>query len=383
MKLRFRPLLALGLVVALGAGAIVFQAGAKDARTSNSASTNRNGFLGVNLQDLTKGLRDSYDYEGTGALVSSVVRGSPADEVGIEEGDIVTKFNDLAVNNADQLTARVRAMNPGALASVWVWRDGKEIYLGRAELSDRTDRNSYDDDDWGNTPRAPRAPRAPRPPRPESNWNWNWDRDHRAPRANTRVFTMSRGRLGVETRDLDDDLGSYFGSPDGKGVLILRVVDDTPADKAGLKVGDVILAVGGTNVDDTDALRRALRDREAGAVDLKIRRKGAVRTMSVELDERHSGMWQDGGNWMGWMDDGEDGDGPHVIRLKNLDGLDGLDAFDGFDAFDHMDQFDHMEGFKPLSPEDREQLRKDLDRLREDLKDLRVEVKSKSKVNAD
>src|SRR5215470_17507036 len=79
--------------------------------------------------------------------------------------------------------------------------------------------------------------------------------------------------LGVETQDLDSDLGDYFSRPDGKGVLVTHVLDDTPAKKAGMRSGDVIIEVDGKSVEDTYDLRIDLRDKDAGPVKVTVLRK--------------------------------------------------------------------------------------------------------------
>ena len=121
--------------VALLAGGVPGSLRSADAQSEAPASppSNRNGFLGVMLQDLDRGLRDSYDYTGTGAVVTAVIDGSPAEKIGLREGDIITRFEERAVNDADQLTDMVRAASPGSLAGIWVWRNGKETMLGRAD----------------------------------------------------------------------------------------------------------------------------------------------------------------------------------------------------------------------------------------------------------
>jgi C-terminal processing protease CtpA/Prc len=82
---------------------------------------------------------------------------------------------------------------------------------------------------------------------------------------------------------------------------VLKVIDDTPADRAGLKAGDVILSIDGKSVADGDDLRRELRARDEGDVDLHIRRKGAERTIKAKLEKSELGMWdEDGNDWMGW-----------------------------------------------------------------------------------
>jgi C-terminal processing protease CtpA/Prc len=343
MSYRNRALVALALTGALTVSGIV-ASGVARAKTSSHKTTEisskGDGYLGVNLQELSDGLADSYDYKGSGVVVTSVVPGSPADKLGIEEGDIITRINQTQVNSVNQATSRIRAMEPGSLADITVWRDGSVHELGRAEIGDVDDAPSY-------TPRAPRAPRAPQAPRA---YGYRFDTDDMKNLHG--MIAPGRGRLGVETRDLDADLGSYFGTD--HGVLVLHVVDETPASRAGLKAGDVILSVDGDPVRDTDDLRTTLRKKDEGNVELRVRRKNAERTITAKLEDRKEvGMWESGDH--DWLGD----NGMKVFRFRGPNG--------GGHAWLNGEDF-NMEG---LSDEDRAQLRKDLDKLREDLKELR------------
>lgn len=95
-----------------------------------------------------------------------------------------------------------------------------------------------------------------------------------------------RGRLGVRVEKLSDDLAQALGVT-GDGVLIVEVLEDTPAQKAGLRAGDVIIRVGNDEVSDPDGLVSALRNR-TGSVDIVVQRKGVRRTIQAEL-ERSTG----------------------------------------------------------------------------------------------
>lgn len=380
---------------ALGvAGALVLLAqipGHAQTETPAAPPSDRHGFLGVSLDDLGSRTRDRLDYSGPGAVVTEVTSGSPAAKLGIRRGDVITRFEDRPVNDADQLTDMVRAMSPGSLAGVWVWRDGKETFLGRTELGDR--RDPWYPDSWA-TPRAPAAPRAPRAPRaPHAVHDHDHDDDD-----GIHVYRLGRGRLGVETHDLDSELGSYFQAPNGKGVLVLRVVDDSPARKAGVKAGDVIVAVGGKNVDSSSDLRRELREHGKGPVDLRILRKGTAQTLKPDLDDRSGFDYRnDGGDWLGWAGDLEGLRGltmldevPGLERLGELDfdfDFDQLDDLDNFgdDDDDHVFRWNWNGGpngtrvyrWEDLDPEDKARLKKELDELRDDMQELKRETKSR------
>ncbi|TMQ69635.1 MAG: PDZ domain-containing protein [Candidatus Eisenbacteria bacterium] len=128
--------------------------------------------------------------------------------------------------------------------------------------------NGSDDSDEPPTPpSAPRAPRTPRAPSaPSERWfNWNGgDFDLPNGRGMAILGNLGRGRLGVQIQDLNEGLGDALGVPDGKGVLVTDVVKDTPASRAGIRGGDVIVRVDDKTVEDTNDLRSALRDKECG-----------------------------------------------------------------------------------------------------------------------
>jgi serine protease Do len=351
MKLQPRAWLSAGIALALGIGLVALAA----PRTSAQSDRSERGFLGVSLQDLDADLRESYGYEGSGALVTNVVPDSPADKLGVRDGDILTRLDDRRVSDSDQATEYVRARKPGTLVDVWVWRGSSERNLGRAELAD------YDDRQWRHTPRvappAPRTPRAPRAPRPPRVVVPRMDLDD-LPRA----FALGgRGRLGVQTQDLDRDLGGYFKRPEGGGVLVLEVMEDTPASKAGLKSGDVILSVGGKDVANTDELRDALSDRDEGAVDLRVLRNGAPQTISVTLEERRrvrSWSWSGDGDW------GKDF-GKHMKHYKHFGPR--MRVLE----LDDLDDLDEIRGWDDLTDEEKKELQKDMEELRKDLRELR------------
>jgi len=93
------------------------------------------------------------------------------------------------------------------------------------------------------------------------------------------------GYLGVQIQDLDGQLADYFGAKDG-GVLITEVIEDSPAENAGLKAGDVIISVAGEDVDDTGGLISEVRGHKPESkIELNVVRKNRKRKMKVTLGE--------------------------------------------------------------------------------------------------
>jgi S1-C subfamily serine protease len=92
--------------------------------------------------------------------------------------------------------------------------------------------------------------------------------------------------LGISAEDLSGQLGSYFGAPDGEGVLVREVKTGTPAEKAGIKAGDVITRVDDKPVKSLHDLRAQLREkRNQKTVNLAIVRKGSEITIPVAIEK--------------------------------------------------------------------------------------------------
>jgi serine protease DegQ len=92
--------------------------------------------------------------------------------------------------------------------------------------------------------------------------------------------------LGIDAEDVSGQLGSYFGVPDGTGILIREVRPGMAAEKAGLKAGDVIVKVDGKPVRTLAELRSQLRDKgEQKSVSLAILRKGAEMSVAVTIEK--------------------------------------------------------------------------------------------------
>ena len=97
---------------------------------------------------------------------------------------------------------------------------------------------------------------------------------------------VSRGRLGVAVQGVSKELAESFGLAKAQGALVNSVELASPAEKAGLVSGDVILAVNGTPIEQSSDLPRVIGDLKPGqSAKLQIWRGGATRDISVSLGE--------------------------------------------------------------------------------------------------
>jgi serine protease Do len=166
-----------------------------------------------------------------GALVSSVNPGDPADRAGIEPGDVIVEWNGKPVERRDDLVAMVTATKPGTTVPVKVIRDGKEVSLSVtvAEL------------DLENETRRTTRGRSPEPSIEEV------------------------PGFGISLEALTSDMARRLRlPPDTEGVLIRDVRPGSPAQRAGLGRGDVILEINRTPVRTPQEASRMLEKVRSG-----------------------------------------------------------------------------------------------------------------------
>ena len=211
-----------------------------------------------------------------GALIQSVIPGSAADEAGLKRQDLILAVDGSTVKDTDDLIKIIDSKKPGDKISIRLLRKGSEQTLNVTLKAQ--DENLFA---WYQGKKAGS----------KSSYVF-------APGVRDRVFAStfgSKAYLGIFHTGLTEALGEYFGVKDGHGVLISEVVEDSPAAKAGLKAGDVIVEVNGKKVEDFSDLEKELyikkdEDSESGdeaesiSVALKIVRDKARRDITVEAE---------------------------------------------------------------------------------------------------
>jgi membrane-associated protease RseP (regulator of RpoE activity) len=107
------------------------------------------------------------------------------------------------------------------------------------------------------------------------------------------TVTASRGRLGVAVIEIGEELRTHFGAPADRGVLVDRVRPDSPAARAGLQVGDVVVDIDGDAARSATDMLDAMSDRKKGEqVSLDVIRDGKHMQLTATLDDNPGPRWQ-------------------------------------------------------------------------------------------
>jgi S1-C subfamily serine protease len=257
------------------------------------AWSSQRGRLGVSLADVEAADVGRLKLkEETGARISSVSDDSPASSAGLKEDDVVLRYQGEAVHSASQLARLVRETPAGRKVALEISRQGAvqqvSATLGEGRALAFGDLGELpvppEPPAIATLPEMPDLPDMPEIPElPAFRWNQR-DRDQLGDQARDEVRRVlrSRGpRLGIRYHELSDQLASYF-KVDG-GVLVASVDEDSPAARAGLKAGDVIVKVNGRKVEDSsdlgaevarmssDAEATLTVQRDGKPLDLKVR----------------------------------------------------------------------------------------------------------------
>ena len=332
------------LPLILAAAVLLLAAG-----VATAAEAPGRGWLGVKMQSMNDALDKALDLEdGSGVLVVKVIDDSPAARAGIESGDVILKIGGEPTPEPDILADLVAAAEPGDKMEIEYVRDGKtrktDVEIGEREIRMKRKIIIHGDGD------------------DEKILQWYGDDEEIEldfEGMDKDVFMLrhhggKRAYLGVELGDLTEQLGNYFDVDDGEGALIRKVVKDTPADEAGLKAGDVIVAMDGENIADAADVTEFVWEHESGnEVEIGIVRKGRNKKVKAVLDETEISL-------------------PEIQKFhqQSMPGMNHLQRPPRMKA-PRMDRFHRYD----IDNEGMKELREQMDELRQELQQMKKELK--------
>jgi len=326
------PLILVAAVLLLAAG------------IATAAEAPGRGWLGVKMQSMNDALDKALDLEdNSGVLVVEVIDDSPAARAGIESGDVIVKIGGEPTPEPDVLADLVAAAEPGSKLEIEYVRDGQtcktDVEIGEREIRMKRKIIIHGDGD------------------DEKILQWYGDdeeielelKDLDEKALMFRHQDGKRAYLGVELGDLTEQLGDYFDVDDGEGALIREVVEDTPARKAGLKAGDVIVEMEGEDIADAADVTEFVWEHEPGdEVEIGIVRRGRNKKVTAVLDETEIGMSE--------FQKFHQGKLPSMKRLQRPP---------------RMERFHRYE----TDNDDMDELRRQMDELRKELQEMKKELK--------
>ena len=193
-----------------------------------------------------------------GAKVREITKGSAAEKAGLLKGDLIIRIDETKIEGPDQLSAAVRKYKPADKITVTYKRDGKELKT-TATLGSFNDMGDFNYNyDYNYT--IPPIPPVP----PVNLEGLGFMRD-------------SRPRLGIKAQDTED----------GKGVKVLEVDDESTAEKAGVKEGDIITRFDGKEVNSAITLAEVAREsRGKPSVKIVLIRDGKTQEIEVKTPRK-------------------------------------------------------------------------------------------------
>ena len=290
-------------------------------------------FLGIYPTDLSEDKREALDYKGEGGvLIEDIVEDGPAEEAGIKAGDIIVKLGDNKVTSTQELREVLGDLKPGDDLAIVVVREEKELDF--KVILDKQPRESF----------ILKSPEC------------------HALKAEKYAF------LGVETETLEEQLAEYFEVE--SGALVEEVEDDSPAEKAGIKAGDVIVKIDDDEIESTRDLVKAIRSHDPETeVTVEVVRKGKNKKFNVTLAEKSSvGFEKHIKKFFMYRDDDDDDD---LLDLHEFipDDMDD-DIEEAIQKAMKCIKIQTKEGCEDMQ-EQMEELKEELQRLKEEMKELK------------
>lgn len=231
------------------------------------------GYLGVTLKEVSSGDVARLGLpEESGAIIEQVLPDTPAEDAGLQASDVILRYAGQKVLSATQFRRLVSETPPGRNVEMTVWRNGSEL-VRTVEIDTRKGTHS----------------RYHIPGHRAGDILENFDieiPEFHLERGDQNIFVLrSPARLGISGESLTSQMAEFLGMAGKSGVLVMEVLDDSPAAAAGLKAGDVIVSCDGEEIGGISALRSHLSE---GEHSLTIVRGGIRQTLSVTIPGKDS-----------------------------------------------------------------------------------------------
>jgi serine protease Do len=193
------------------------------------------GWLGVSVQDISEDIAKSMKLKDrTGALISDVFKGDPADKAGLKSGDVVIEINGKPIKDTHELLVMIAGFHVGETVKIKIIRDGQEKSLSLT-IAERTEKS-----EMASAQRTGEA-------------------------------------FGMSVQEITPEIAQQLGLSIKKGLIVVDVQEGSVADEVGIQVQDIILQVNKAKIATMKEYQREIaKAGEKGSILLLIKRGKAT-----------------------------------------------------------------------------------------------------------
>ena len=249
-------------------------------------------YLGIDVRDVPDTDQEKLHlHDLRGAEIIRVDHDGPAGKMGLREHDVIVQMNGVAIQGQDQIRRMLRGMAPGAAVVLVVERGGQPVKLS-AEIADR---GEVERQAWAQHLIAPSAQaQAPSSAMPTGDAAPLVD-DPGGPAAPVSRYSkgffgtllMSPSYTGAMLELMGPQLAQFFGVPGGGGLLVRSVAESSPAARAGLKAGDIVLRANNHWMGTLNDWAKQIRKAKGHPVSVLVLRGKEQKTLVLTPDGKH------------------------------------------------------------------------------------------------
>ena len=204
-------------------------------------------YIGVQIQPINDTAAKALGLKSSlGALVANVIDDGPADNAGIETGDVIVEFDGMTIKSVDHLRNNVSISKPDVFYNLSIIRDGrKKSFKVKLETMPSDDQLAIDSQ------------------------------------------TENTNELGMEVRNLNSSFRSEYNiDAQDDGIIVSKVLPESPAIEAGIKAGDLITRVGSRRCRSVKQFNSLVKNtKRRGMLMLHIKRDGNAQYVTLDLKE--------------------------------------------------------------------------------------------------
>ncbi len=206
------------------------------------------GYLGIFIQDLTQELAESFGVRDLkGILVSETIKDSPAEKAGIKRGDVIVELDGKPVEDSGQFRNRIALTAPGTTVRLGIMRKRErinmEVTIGKLDSKAQAEAGMP-----------------------------------------SKTVPEIQKKLGIEIGEITPEIAQNLNLKDQKGVVVTAVENASPAERAGITPGAVILEVNQKEVKNIAEFQQTMTEAgKEGSVLLLVRERGGTRFVAIKF----------------------------------------------------------------------------------------------------